>query len=91
MSEPSTAGSGEAQALQHLSQRLRHRLPHQRAATINQAIADAMEEFDGRPIRDFVPILVEREVLDRLRQAGAGGDVRGDAEASDLGPRHLAV
>ncbi|GAB3785771.1 three-helix bundle dimerization domain-containing protein [Nocardioides ungokensis] len=91
MSEPATAGPDEAQALHHLSQRLRRVLPHQRAATIDQAIADALEEFDGRPIREFVPILVERAVLDRLRQAGAGGDAGAGAEGTELGSRHLAV
>ena len=67
MTEHAQAGAVEAQALEQVSHRLRQRLPEQRAATINQAIAEAIEEFDGRPIRDFVPILVEREVLDRLR------------------------
>ena len=37
---------------------------------INQAVADAMREFDGRPIRDFVPTLVER---------AAGAVARGQA------------
>jgi len=79
VTESIRAASGEAQALEQLARRLRHRLPHQRAATINQAIAEALQEFDGRPIRDFVPILVERAVVDRLREVGLGSSQRSPA------------
>jgi hypothetical protein len=79
VTESPHARSGETLALGLLSQRLRHTLPHQRAATINQAIADALQEFDGRPIRDFVPILVERAVVDRLREVGLGSSQRSAA------------
>jgi hypothetical protein len=67
VTEHTQAAPDEAQALQRLSHRLHQRLREHRAATIDQAIAEAVAEFDGHPIRDFVPILVEREVLDRLR------------------------
>jgi hypothetical protein len=71
-----TLTTAEAKALEHLAERLRHDsgLP---AATIDSAITEALAEFAGRPIRDFIPILVEREVKDRL--ASMNSAARGDA------------
>lgn len=59
------SGAAEAKALDHLAQRLQHDygLP---AETVDSAIAEALAKLDGRPIRNFIPILVEREVKDRL-------------------------
>src|SRR5262249_44338438 len=58
-------GLAEAQALRHLSARLQTRfgLP---AEEVDAEIASALAEFTGRPVRDFIPILVEREVVDGL-------------------------
>lgn len=91
MTEHTQAGAAEAQALEQLSHRLRQKLPRHRAATINQAIAEALEEFDGRPIRDFVPILVEREVLDRLREDGRSVGSRPAADDVGRRPWRLAT
>ena len=60
------AGSAtEAKALEHVAHRLqaRYTLPDDE---VHAAIADALTAFAGRPIRAFIPILVEREVADRL-------------------------
>lgn len=91
MTEHTQAGASEAQALEQLAHRLRRKLPQHRAATINQAIAEALEEFDGRPIREFVPILVEREVLDRLREARESVGSRPTAERAGRRPWQLAT
>ena len=34
---------------------------------VDEVVATYHHGFDGRPIRDFVPILVERKERDRLR------------------------
>ena len=55
------------------------RIPDRLAAHFPQIaperIAEVVEEeyrrFDGRPIRDFVPVLTEHQARDRLRGEGA--------------------
>ena len=64
-----TGDEAEAKALEHVSQRLQVRLGLP-ADVVEAAIAEARAAFSGRPVRDFVPILVEREVIERLASAG---------------------
>jgi len=54
---------GEAEAVSQLVHRLRQQFPELPAEAIDDAVNGRYVEFDGRPIRDFVPILVERAVL----------------------------
>ena len=35
---------------------------------VNEVLRATYARFDGRPIRDFVPLLVERAAAERLRQ-----------------------
>lgn len=56
----------EDQALNELAQRLRDRFPSQPPETIEKVVRDYHREFDGDPIRDFIPVLVERQAVDRL-------------------------
>ncbi len=67
--------NSEVHALAHVAQRLRARFPDIRAEAIDRMVIDAAREFDGRPIRDFVPILVERNVLDLIRGSAATDQV----------------
>ncbi|WP_433476476.1 three-helix bundle dimerization domain-containing protein [Spirillospora sp. CA-142024] len=58
----------EHQALREVTTRLRKSF----AAThtdeqVTRAVSDAHHRFDGKPIRDFVPILVERMAREQLR------------------------
>jgi len=41
------------------------RIPSQR---VSEVVSATYHEFDGAPIRDFVPIMVERSATDRLAQ-----------------------
>ncbi len=52
--------------------RLRRRFPDVPGAEIDEALAVAHRAYDGRPIRHFVPILVEREITDVLRAPRSG-------------------
>lgn len=58
----------EDQALSALAQRLRERFPSQPPETIEKVVRDYHRDFDGDPIRDFIPVLVERQAVDRLRE-----------------------
>ena len=57
----------EERALQIVAERLRERHPTVEHGEIVRRIHIHAQEFDGRPIRDFVPLLVERQVLAELR------------------------
>ena len=62
----------EIHALDQLADRLRGRFPDAPPESIKSAVDEVHSQFDGRPIRDFIPVLVEREVVDRFRVRQAG-------------------
>lgn len=66
-----TAPQAEAQAIALVVERLQVRFPGTPRHTIDRAVVEAHREFDDQPIRDFVPILVERQVRDQLRGRSA--------------------
>jgi hypothetical protein len=55
----------EHHALEHVCSRLIERFPDLPAATVRLAVREVHARFDGR-VRDYVPILVEREARTRL-------------------------
>jgi hypothetical protein len=57
----------EAQALSHLAARLHEKFPHAPPERIRQVLTQLHRQYDGRPIREFIPLLVEREATDLLR------------------------
>lgn len=62
-----TNPENEFEALVYLAERLRLRFPELPEDTAFALIADELESFDGVRLRDYVPVLVERNVLLRLR------------------------
>jgi hypothetical protein len=50
----------EAREINLVIQRLQDRFPDVDRDRIRAVVVDAHEEFQGRPIRDFVPVFVER-------------------------------
>lgn len=62
-----TNPENEFEALVYLAERLRLRFPELPEDTAFELIADELESFDGVRLRDYVPVLVERNVLLRLR------------------------
>jgi len=60
-------GSNEAEAISRVVRRLQQQFPELPPAAIEQAVSGHYEQFDGRPVRDFVPILVERAAQSDLR------------------------
>jgi hypothetical protein len=56
----------EEQHIGVVRQRLARRFPTIDSGVINQAIDTAHHRFDGRPVRDFVQLLVERAAIRSL-------------------------
>ena len=57
----------EIRALDLLADRLRERFPEASPDGIRQLVAEVHHQYDGSPIRDFIPVLVEREVSEHFR------------------------
>jgi hypothetical protein len=58
--------TNEAEAMTRVVRRLRQQFPDLSDEAIDQAVYGHYEQFDGRPVRDFVPILVERAAQQQL-------------------------
>lgn len=57
----------EEKAIGEIAQRLQERFPAASAEAIRAAIDDARLSFTGAKVRDFVPVLVEKEAKARLK------------------------
>jgi hypothetical protein len=67
----------EARAMAEVQERLEERFPDLDPAVVAAAVQTAAAGITG-PVRDFVPVLVERAARERLTRVRAGG---GPAEA----------
>ncbi len=56
----------EARAIDQVADRLHQRFPDAQPEIVKQYVARVHHSYDGRPIREFVPVLVEREVSEAL-------------------------
>lgn len=63
--------AGEWAAIEHLVDRLKKSYPEVSPDTIVTVVHHNHARFDGRPIRDFVPLFVERAATRQLSQVGA--------------------
>ncbi|WP_433016061.1 three-helix bundle dimerization domain-containing protein [Kribbella sp. CA-294648] len=59
--------SEEERAIAEAAERLMKVFPDISPDTVERAVAESRPEFDGNPIRDFVPLFVERAAKHRLR------------------------
>ncbi len=57
----------ESRALDQLADRLRARFPDAPRESVKNLVEQAHRQYDGRPVRDYVPVLVEREVVEHFR------------------------
>ena len=57
----------EIQALDQLADRLQGRFPDAPADHIRTVVTSVHHQYDESPIRDFIPVLVEREAAEQLR------------------------
>ncbi|WP_197711303.1 hypothetical protein [Cellulomonas sp. WB94] len=60
----------EDQAIAHVQDRLIERYPDVGPDVVRDAVQDIHHHFDG-PVRNYVPILVEREAASRLDELSA--------------------
>ncbi len=65
----------ELRAIEALAQRLVERFPDLPAQAVIDVVVDAYERLADARFRDFVPVLVEHDAVDRLR-VGPGADAR---------------
>ena len=66
MSDQVEQRGSEVHALAEISTRVRGRFPDASAEQVEREVSVAYHQFDGQPIRDFIPILVERAVIERF-------------------------
>ncbi|MFC0625128.1 three-helix bundle dimerization domain-containing protein [Kribbella deserti] len=60
--------SDEDRAITEVVDRLTKQFPEVPADRVVEVVADSRSEFEPQPIRDFVPLFVERTAKGRLRQ-----------------------
>ncbi|TFC35598.1 DUF3562 domain-containing protein [Cryobacterium sp. TMT2-42-4] len=58
----------ELQAVEKVVDRLAKRFPNVPRSSVERAVREEHQNFSGHPIRDFVPVLVEHGVKERLRK-----------------------
>jgi hypothetical protein len=51
-----------------VAERLASRHPEVPAETVDEIVREAREKFIDSPVRDFVPLLVERSARERIRR-----------------------
>lgn len=56
----------EARAMEEVVQRLVARFPDVPEQQVRQIVIAAHQEFTNRPVRDYVPVFVERTAKDEL-------------------------
>jgi hypothetical protein len=66
----------ELRAIEALAQRLVERFPDVPAQTVSDIVVDVYARFADARCRDFVPLLVEHDAVNRLRPQARGADLR---------------
>jgi hypothetical protein len=61
----------EQTVIEQLVERLSNRYPAISQATVASVVLETHARFDGRPLRDFIPLLVERNAKSALEWLGA--------------------
>jgi hypothetical protein len=63
----------QVKAMQAVVHRLHERLPEVNLGRLELEVDEAYRQYSSSRVRDFVPILVEREVLERRVQVAGPG------------------
>jgi hypothetical protein len=63
---------GEEDAIRHVAARLTRQFPDLPADEVERAVYGKYSSFDDSPVRDFVPVLVERASRGRLAERRTG-------------------
>lgn len=67
-------------AVEHAAERLADRYPDVPRQRIDELVEKHREEFDGAPVRDFVPVLIEHDVKQELNAPRRGAGETGQQE-----------
>lgn len=67
MSNTDSADISEQRSVEEVIDRLGTKFPDVDRATIQAIVAEEHDAFDGRPVRDFVPVLVEKRAKQRVK------------------------
>ncbi|MGI9821723.1 three-helix bundle dimerization domain-containing protein [Agromyces sp. Marseille-Q5079] len=62
---------GEARGVEEVVDRLATKYPGVERAEIEKIVAEEHQSFDGHPVRDFVPVLVEKHAKTRVKHLAA--------------------
>ena len=60
----------ESRELNEVVERLLERFPEMQEERVRSVVTKAHEKFANNPIRDFVPVFVERSAREELSQSG---------------------
>ena len=60
-------------AVEHAAERLAERYPSVPRERIDELVEKHHENFEGAPVRDFVPVLIEHDVKQELNAEGRAG------------------
>ena len=82
VAEVATSQEVEERELDRVTQTLQRAFPNVRTRVVRHAVRQAQQGFAGSPIRDFVPLLVERAAREALIQQT--GQLPVQAHASPL-------
>ena len=66
----------EVRVLEEVLRRLTDRFPEVPAEVVSGIVQAERQRLDGRPIREFMPLLVERASAERLRREVVGDQGR---------------
>jgi hypothetical protein len=58
----------EAAAVEHVVERLTDAFPSVPAKVVADTVTEIHDEFADAPVRDFVPVIVEHDAKDKLRE-----------------------
>jgi len=58
---------GEERSVEEVIDRLAQKYPGVERAEIEKIVAEEHRAYDGRPVRDFVPVLVEKSAKKRVK------------------------
>jgi hypothetical protein len=64
----------EDQAVSQVVDRLAEKFPDRPRSLIEDVVTEERHLLDGKPIRDYVPVLIEHGAKARLRQSAAGAN-----------------
>lgn len=67
--DPKAKRNGEDAALKEVANAIKKDYPHLAADEVDAMITRAHEDFYNRPIREFVPLFVERRIRAQLSES----------------------